>query len=161
TTTEVATTTTTLASTTTTTEASTTTTTLPTTTSTSSTTTTSSSSSTTTTIQAFTKLSFTTAIGTTSCGPAGLTTPPPMPVSGELDSDTGCATKIVDLGLGCLYFGGGNATIVAGGKIPDGAASFLSISAPGTLTGSAGTSNQNCTLGAGPGRHCINNNSSP
>ena len=35
--------------------------------------------------------------------------------------------KINDLGLGCLYFGGGNATVVAGGKIPDGATSLLSI----------------------------------
>ncbi len=53
------------------------------------------------------------------------------------------------------------ATVVAGGKIPDGATSFLDISGPGTLTGSAGTSTQNCTLGAGPGRHCVNNNSVP
>src|SRR5262249_33277402 len=150
------------ASTTTTTEPSTTTPTGPTTTPTiQASTTTTSTSSTTTTTQAFTKLSFTTAIGTTSCGPAGLGTPPPTPVSGELDSDTGCATKIVDLGLGCLYFGGGAATVVAGGKIPDSATSFLNISGPGTLTGSPGTSNQNCTLGAGPGRHCINNNSLP
>jgi len=112
-------------------------------------------------MQTFSKLSFTTAVGTASCGSAGFGTPPAAPTSGQLDSDTGCATKIVDLGLGCLYFGGGAATVVAGGKIPDSATSFLAISGPGTLTGSAGTSNQNCTNGAGPGMHCINNNSLP
>ena len=107
------------------------------------------------------RLSFTTAVGTASCGNAGLTTPPASPLSGELDSDTGCTTKLADLGLGCLYFGGGNATVVAGGKIPDGATSFLDVSGPGTLSGSAGTSEQNCTLGAGPGKHCVNNNTLP
>src|SRR4029077_4508822 len=135
----------------------TTTTTVPTTTSTTITTT----STTTTTTQAFTKLSFTTAVGTTNCGPAGLATPPAMPFSGTLTNDTGCSTTIADLGLGCLYFGGGNATVVAGGKIPDAATSFLNISGPGTLTGSTGTGPANCTVGAGPGMHCVNNNSVP
>jgi hypothetical protein len=108
-----------------------------------------------------TRLSFTTAVGTASCGSGGLSTPPASPVSGELDSDTGCTAKIVDLGLGCLYFGGGSATVVAGGKIPDAATSLLDISGPGTLAGSPGTSSRDCTLGAGPGRHCVNNNSLP
>ena len=137
----------------------TTTTAAPTTTTAAPTTTTTTSSTTTTT--AFTSLSFTTAVGTTSCGSAGFGTPPASPVSGELDSDTACTTKINDLGLGCLYFGGGTATVVAGGKIPDGATSFLDITGPSTLGASAGTSLKNCTLGAGPGKHCINNNSLP
>ena len=106
-------------------------------------------------------LSFTTAVGTTSCGSAGFGTPPASPVSGELDSDTACTAKINDLGRGCLYFGGGNATVVAGGKIPDAATSFLTIAGPGTLGASAGTSPKNCTRGAGPNRHCVNNNSLP
>jgi len=109
-------------------------------------------------------LSFTTAAGTTSCGPAGLTTPPSPPVSGELDSDTAGSTKIADLGLGCLCFGGGAATVVACGAIPDGAASFLDITGPCTLGASAGTGarpQDNCTKGAGPGKHCVNNNSTP
>jgi hypothetical protein len=108
-----------------------------------------------------TKLAFTTAVGTSSCGPAGLATPPAAPLSGELDSDTSCSTKIADLGLGCLCFGGGGATIVACGKIPDGATSLLDISGPGTLAGSTGTSSNDCTKGAGPGKHCANNNSVP
>ena len=107
------------------------------------------------------RLSFTTAVGAASCGNAGLTSPPPAPLSGMLDSDTGCSSKVADLGLGCLYFGGGNATVVAGGKIPDAATSFLDVSGSGTLAGSAGTGSQNCTLGAGPGKHCANNNSLP
>ena len=157
TTTRIATTTTTAPATTTTTAAPvTTTTTRPTTT-----TTTTTTSTTTTTTRNFTSLSFTTLVGTTSCGPAGLATPPPPPTSGELDSDTAGTTKLVDLGLGCLYFGGGAATVVAGGKIPDGATSFLNISGPGTLSGSTGTGPANCTVGAGPGRHCVNNNSLP
>src|ERR1051326_1522079 len=108
-----------------------------------------------------TKLSFPPAIGTTSCGPAGLLTPPAPPLSGELDSDTSCSTKVADLGLGCLCFGGGSATVVACGKIPDGAASLLDISGPGTLAGSTGNSANDCTKGAGPGKHCVNNNSVP
>jgi hypothetical protein len=125
------------------------------------TTTTVTSSTTTTTGPSFTSLSFTTTVGTASCGSAGFGTPPSAPVSGELDSDTACTTKINDLGLGCLYFGGGAATVVAGGRIPDGATSFLQITGSGTLGASAGTSPKNCTKGAGPGQHCVNNNSLP
>src|SRR5438132_1705704 len=142
---------------TTTTAAPTTTTAAPTTTTAAPTTTTSS----TTTTTAFTTRSFTTAVGTTSCGSAGFGTPPASPVSGELDSDTACTAKINDLGLGCLYFGGGMATVVAGGKIPDGATSLLHITGPSTLGPSAGSGPTNCTRGAGPGRHCVNNNSLP
>src|SRR5262245_12961181 len=65
------------------------------------TTTTSMTGSTTTTTMGsgFTRLSFTTATGTTSCGSGGLGTPPSAPSSGALASDTSCATKITDLGL--------------------------------------------------------------
>src|SRR5262249_9177526 len=125
------------------------------------TTTTTTTSTTTTTTRPFTSLSFTTAVGTTSCGPAGLGTPPAPPTSGQLFSDTAGTTKIVDLGLGCLYFGGGMAPAAAGGKIPAAATSFLATTGPGTLGASAGTSPKNCTQGAGPNRHCVNNNSLP
>src|SRR5262245_11997633 len=106
-------------------------------------------------------LSFTTAPGTTSCGSAGLAAPPAAPASGELDSDTAGTTKITDLGLGCLYFGGGSATVVPPGGIPDGAASFLAITGPGTLGASPGTGFNTCTQGVGATKHCINNNSTP
>ncbi|HLY36614.1 MAG TPA: hypothetical protein VKU61_01170, partial [Candidatus Binatia bacterium] len=104
----------------------------------------------------FTKLTFTTAPGTASCGSGGLVSPPSAPLSGQIDSDTGCATKIDNLGLGCLYFGGGKATIVPPGLIPDGAASTFSITGATTLGGNAGTGPKDCTNGSGPGKHCVN-----
>src|SRR5205823_1293961 len=90
------------------------------------------------------------------------TTPSPSsPFSGEVDSDTAGTTKIVDLGLGCLYAGGGNATIVPPERVPDGSTTVYAITGPGTLGGSAGTSPDDCSVGAGPGTHCVNNNSLP
>jgi len=114
------------------------------------------STTTSTTQPSFSLLTFTTSVGTTSCGSGGLAAPPSAPLSGELDSDTACSTKITDLGLGCLYFGGGKATIVPPGLIPDTAASTFSITGPGTLAGNEGTSFKDCSLGAGPGKHCVN-----
>src|SRR5215510_11040632 len=106
-------------------------------------------------------LLFTSGTGTTSCGSAGLTTPPAAPASGELDSDTAGTTKITDLGLGCLYFGGGSATVVPPGGIPDAYGSYLAITGPGTLGASPGTGFNTCTQGVGATKHCINNNSTP
>jgi len=120
------------------------------------TTTTSGATTTTTQPASFTKLTFTTAPGTASCGSGGLVSPPSAPLSGQIDSDTACSTKIDDLGLGCLYFGGGKATIVPPGLIPDGASSIFSITGATTLGGNAGTGPKNCTNGSGPGKHCVN-----
>jgi hypothetical protein len=107
-----------------------------------------------------TKLAFTVLPGTTSCGAAGLATPPVAPLAGDVDSDTGCTTSVSPLGLGCLYFGGGNGTVIPPGAIPDGSTAILGIIG-GTLSG-ANTGNVNtCTVGDGPGKHCINNNSLP
>src|SRR5262245_12809609 len=103
-------------------------------------------------------LSFTTAVGTANCGGAGLASPAAAPASGELDSDTAGSTKIADLGLGCLYFGGGGGTVVPPGRIPDGARSVLAVSGS-TLSAGAGTGPTDCTRGAGPARKCANNNS--
>jgi hypothetical protein len=155
------TTTTTITTTTTTTTAAPTTTTTHTTTTTTSTTTTHTTTTTTSSTTTTTgRLGFTVTPGTTSCGSGGLVTPPAAPTSGNIDSDTSCTTSISPLGLGCLYFGGGMATVVAGGAIPDGSTSFLTDT-NGTLTFSNGTNSDNCTRGAGPGKHCINNNSTP
>src|SRR5205085_11761609 len=74
-------------------------------------------------------LTFTVTPGTASCGSAGFATPPSAPFSGEIDSDTAGTTKISDLGLGCLCFGGGNASVVACGAIPDGSTSTLDVTA--------------------------------
>jgi hypothetical protein len=128
-------------------------------TTTSSTTTPTTSTTSTTTI-AFTKLTFTNTPGTTNCGSAGLTSPPSAPFSGEIDSDMACSAKISDLGLGCLYIGGGGATSVPPGATPDGATNIFDIQSgspnnAAILLASSGTSNLDCTLGAGPGMHCI------
>jgi hypothetical protein len=104
-------------------------------------------------------LKFTTEPGTTSCGSAAFSpSPASAPTNGNLFSDTGCTTAVAGsaLGRGCLYFGGGKATIVAGGKIPDGATSTFSITGPTTLGGNAGTGAKDCTNGSGPGKHCVN-----
>ncbi len=124
--------------------------------STTTTSTTGAGTTTTTMMPPASSLGFTVLPGTTSCGGAGLASPPPAPNSGALNSNTACSTSISPLGLGCLYFGGGAATVVAGGAIPDGSTSFLAITSPGNLGGSAGTSADNCTKGAGPGKHCAN-----
>ena len=137
---------------------STTTTTTSSTTSTTSSTTSTTSSTTTTTTPPLTKLAFTNSPGTTGCGGItnGVTFTPPAsaPFSGEIDSDLACSAKIADLGLGCLYLGGGGATSVPPGATPDGATNIFDISGTNLLA-SKGTSNLNCTKGAGPSRHCI------
>src|SRR5438105_735349 len=125
--------------------------------------TTGSATTSTTMATTFTKLAFTVSPGTTSCGPAGLTASgAAAPTSGQLFSDTGCSTAVAtgQLGLGCLYFGGGNATNVPGGGIPDGSTSILNISG-GTLSGASTGDPNTCTVAAGPGTHCINNNTMP
>ena len=107
---------------------------------------------------ALTKLAFTNSAGTTNCG--GITnnvtfTPPTSaPFSGEIDSDLACTTKIADLGLGCLYIGGGGASIVPPGATPDGATNIFDISGT-NLVASNGTGPRDCTKGAGPAKHCI------
>jgi hypothetical protein len=97
--------------------------------------------------------------GTTSCGGPRFSPPAVAPFSGEVD---GTAGKIGDLGLGCLYIGGGNATALPPATIPDGASSVLDVTAISgfalTLGGSAGSGATDCTQGAGPGKHCLNGN---
>ncbi len=101
------------------------------------------------------RLALTVGPGTANCGSSGLTSPPAPPFSGELDSDTGGATKITDLGLGCLHFGGGKGTVIRPIGMPDGAVSYFDVQGA-TLAASSGTSSFDCTKGAGAGRHCIN-----
>jgi hypothetical protein len=111
----------------------------------------------------FNKLSFTTTVGSTSCGGpsfSGFFTPPQAPFSGEVrDSNN---AKIADLGLGCLYIGGGSALTPAN-QIPDASQSLFDLGSgnPVQLIASSGTGPQNCTKGAGPGKHCIGGNGGP
>ena len=126
-----------------------------TTTSTTATTTTSSTTSTTVPLS----LKYTTTVGTTSCGGAGLTPGATAPFSGQLDSDTACTTKITngDLGLSCLYIGGGSANTVPPGATPAGATSYLDVGPGGTLVASNGTGSRDCTKGSSTtASHCVN-----
>jgi len=100
-------------------------------------------------------LSFTTTAGTANCGGTDLVgSPPAAPFSGEIDSDTAGTTKISDLGLGCLYIGGGAASVPAS-QIPEGATTILDSSDGMTLTASFGTSRADCSRGAESTTHCI------
>jgi hypothetical protein len=103
----------------------------------------------------FSHLNLTLAVATANCGGAGLSSPPAAPLSGELDDGTGA--KIVDLGLGCLYFGGGNNTAVPGAGLPDGSTSVFDVTGTSgsslTLAGHAGPPT-GCTKAAGPTKHC-------
>src|SRR5207237_6225829 len=111
----------------------------------------------------FTKLSFTVSPGTTSCGPAGLTAGgAAAPTSGQLFSDTACSTAVAtgQLGLGCLYFGGGGATNVPGGGIPDGSTSILNVR-DSNLGGAGPGDPTTCTAAAGPDTRCRKNKKMP
>ena len=123
---------------------------------TTSTTTTSSTSTTTTTTPPplGEHLSFTTVVGTANCGGPGFSPPADPPFSGEVDSDT-VGTKLFDLGLGCLYIGGGSAQIPPS-IIPENATSVLN-SDGSNLTASSGTSRLDCTKGPLATKHCVNN----
>ncbi len=118
--------------------------------------TTSTSSTTSTTIgSGLPQFRLTITAATANCGGAGLSSPPAAPLSGEIDDGTGA--KIVDLGLGCLYFGGGSNTAVPGAGLPDGSTTILDVTATSgstlTLGAHAGTPT-GCTKAAGPGKHC-------
>jgi len=122
------------------------------------TTTTTTSTTTTTTNPPGPTFTITNVAGTSSCGGPGLTTPPSPPFSGEIDSDTAGTMKISDLGLGCLYTGGGNAVTLPGSLIPNGSSSIFAVSGTGSmrnLGAHTGTGPANCTVGAGPGSSCI------
>src|SRR6516164_3059597 len=100
----------------------------------------------------FAHLATTNLPGTSNCGGAGLSPGPSAPLGGAIFSDTACTTKLSDLGLACLDIGGGNAVTVPPGPVVDGASNVFDIAADQTtLLASAGTSQFNCTKGAGPG----------
>ena len=101
---------------------------------------------------------FTIGQGTTDCGGPGFSPPALAPFTGEVDNAMGA--KIGDLGLGCLYFGGGDASALPPSSLPDGPTSILDVTGIAglalTLSGSDGTGTADCTRGAGPGMHCLN-----
>lgn len=92
--------------------------------------------------------------GTTFCGTAGFSSPALAPFGGELD-DAGLV-KIADLGKGCLYFGGGNATAVPGGLLPSTSSTLLDITGATTLGAHTGAA-ASCTKGVLGTNHCGKN----
>jgi hypothetical protein len=99
-------------------------------------------------------MTFTIGSGTETC-----TFPAAPPFAGQVDDLAG--VKREDLGLGCLYVGGGAGTLVPPLKLPDGGQSVLAVAGLGglgevTVTSSDGSGPADCTKGAGPGRHCLN-----
>jgi len=102
-------------------------------------------------------LSFTTTPGSPNCTLSPLSDPPqPLPpLSGALYSDTAATTLITNLGLGCLYIGGGSA-IVAPTQVPENATTILDSADGMTLTASFGTGSRDCSRGPQSTKHCVN-----
>jgi hypothetical protein len=101
-------------------------------------------------------LLFTTTAGTANCGGAKLDPPADAPFSGEIDSDTAGTTKLKDLGLGCLYIGGGIAQIPAS-QTPENADNILESPDGSSLVASSGTGPRDCSKGPAATKHCVNN----
>ena len=132
-----------------------------------------------------TQIAFTTGTPTTYCGFPGQGAGPVPPLSGEIDSDpTGacvanvcgngslgtdgagaCAqdadcTKLYDLGLGCLYIGGGLAAVVPPGPTPDHGTTILGVSdcsqTSVSIQPDAGTGPKTCSLAPKSTLKCAN-----
>ncbi len=78
------------------------------------------------------------------------------PFSGQLSSDTGGTMPVLQLGLGCLYIGGGNSSEPPS-LIPENATSIFESPDSVNLVASLGTSRADCTTGPQPTQHCVNN----
>lgn len=94
--------------------------------------------------------------GSTQCGGAGLTNPPPAPpFAGSVANASN--TKLADLSLGCLYAGGLPPLLLPFGSSTEVSVVGLQLLPLAlTLGPSAGSGPADCTLGAGPGRSCAN-----
>ena len=98
---------------------------------------------------------FTLTAGSPFCGGTALSPPATAPFSGSVED--GAAMSIADLGVGCLYTGA-----FQGIRLPSGSTSILDVTGvqllpPAvTLGGGPGNGQNDCTLGAGPDRHCLN-----
>jgi hypothetical protein len=105
------------------------------------------------------RIGFTLTPGTSECGGSGFVPPPAPPHSGMLFGEGSVA--VADLGLGCLYFGGGGSGFPPA-KLATGSTSYLDVSGldpltlAATLAASEGNGPADCTRGAGPGRRCLN-----
>ncbi len=106
------------------------------------------------------QMSFKLGMPTDKCGFPGQGDPANPPLSGELRDQSDTKTPAGDLGLGCLFIGGGIASSVPPGPIPDGSDTVLGITDCSTnaLTlGPADTHDaRSCTIGPKVTTHCVN-----
>lgn len=97
---------------------------------------------------------------TSYCGFPGADDNALPPLSGELRDGSDVKTDGGDLGLGCLYIGGGEAIVVPPGPTPDGSQTLLgvtdcSVNAIALEPADTGNS-RNCTVGPTTSKHCVN-----
>jgi len=106
------------------------------------------------------QLAFRLGTPTISCGFPGQGDPALAPLSGELRDNTNTPTTAGELGLGCLYIGGGLAQSVPPGPTPDGSDTVLAVTDCSTNTlalGPADTRDSTtCTMGQKTSMHCTN-----
>ena len=112
------------------------------------------------------------------CGGAAFNPPAQAPFSGALYTDTACTTKVqvstatgpvpADLGLGCLYLGGGSNTRTAPNQNPDGPTNIFDVTGCSGTTVSFGAhpfapdnNPATCTQGARATRHCAKSPTTP
>jgi hypothetical protein len=102
------------------------------------------------------RLRFTTTVGTTSCGGGAISPGAAAPFSGTIFDANG--TRITDLGLSCLYVGGGGNTATAPNANPDGPSSLFTVTSCSgdtlNLAANAGTGAASCTQGTASTKHC-------
>jgi hypothetical protein len=97
---------------------------------------------------------FTSAPGTANCGGRGATADPPL--SGTLYTDVDLTAPLIDLGLACLYIGGGNGNVSAS-SLPENAQTIFNTPDAQALLSSFGTGPRDCTKGPASTTHCLNN----
>lgn len=97
---------------------------------------------------------FTSSPGTANCGTRFAPGDPPF--SGTLFSDVDQTTPLTDLGLACLYIGGGNGNVAAS-SLPENAQTIFATPDAQQLLASFGTGPRDCTKGPATTSHCLNN----
>lgn len=106
------------------------------------------------------ELAFTLGPPTLDCGFPGQGASGSAPFSGVLQDGTSTNIPNGDLGLGCLYIGGGQATIVPPGPTPNGSTTVLGVTGCGgnalTLAGADTGNLRTCTVGPKTTKHCVN-----
>ena len=108
-----------------------------------------------------TQLAFRLGAPTEDCGFPGAGAPASAPLSGVLQDASNEAVTGGDLGLGCLYIGGGQATIVPPGPTPNGSTTLFSVADCSqnalTLSGADTGNARTCTVGPSTtSKHCVN-----